>query len=97
MSCEKKILIFGFDLKKMAIFKKTIHKNLRKKGVTRQHYVVSTRPTEGNIAGLRGIEHLNSIIITEHISDSLLGDIKKNSTVRVYMPWELHSLIKKLS
>jgi hypothetical protein len=92
----RKVVIFGNNLEKIDRHKKTIKKFLKKKRLAREYYILSSPPTEGNIAGIRSLEYLISVMVTSDVDGSLLKEIKKLCTVKVFRPWEIDSFNKNL-
>lgn len=94
----RKVVIFGNNLEKIDRHKKAIKKFLKKKRLAREYYILSSPPTDGNIAGIRNLEHLVSVIVTKDVDSSKLEQVKKTCTVKVkvFRPWEIESLFKNL-
>ena len=96
MRIISKVLIVGFDTVETSFLKETIRDSLEKKNATRRYFLASVRPTDGNIAGLRNVENLRSVIVTSEVEASLLETIKRNCRTEVFTAHEIDTLIKNL-
>jgi len=96
MRTISKVLIIGFDPEEASFFKEAIRGSLEQKNATRRYFVASVRPTEGNLAGLRNVENLKSVIVTSEVESPLLEIIKQNCRTEVFASHEIETLLKNL-
>ena len=96
MRIINKILVIGFNPEEASYIKETIRGSLEQKNATRRYFLASVRPTEGNLAGLRNVENLKSVIVTSEVESLLLETIKRNCRAEVFTTHEIETFLKNL-